>query len=439
MLFTPHSTKQEEALFATEDNPEVKLVLCATGIQWGKTTVGSLWLKMQCHKYRSPDDNFIITSPTYPILQQSTLPPFLRAMEGLGKFHPGDMYFQIYNGGKVWFRTGTKPDSIVGMTNVRAILGDEAGLYSLYFWENIQGRAGFLDAPIFLVTSPYSLNWVWKDLIKPKRRDPSALPEARIFQATSLENLYFNRHAYEKRKRTMDPRRFKMMFGGEFDKMDGLVYDCWNDDCLVAPFTLPERTRFVGGIDFGTTNPFVLTVRAILPNGEHYQVSEHYKSGLRITEMVDIAKAKAKIWGIEYFWCDPSAIALILELNKAGLRAMAADNTIEAGIDRHYQLIKSGRYKIFAGTSPHTVDEYESYHYPAPDEMKVDKDIKEKNPVKVNDHAMDTNRYITIMECMVDGPRRSVIIPGETSDPIRRAQKRRRIGRGDQFSERFSA
>ena len=36
---------------------------------------------------------------------------------------------QIYGGGKVWCRTGTDPDSIVGITNVRAIWGDEAGLF----------------------------------------------------------------------------------------------------------------------------------------------------------------------------------------------------------------------------------------------------------------------------------------------------------------------
>ena len=438
MLFQPHSTKQEDALFATEDDPSIKIVLCATGIQWGKTTVGAMWLKMQCHRFTSEDDNFIVTSPTYPILMQSTLPPLLKAMEGLGKFHADGMYFKLYHGGTIWFRTGTKPDSIVGMTNVRAILGDEAGLYSLYFWENIQGRAAFRDAPIFLVTSPYSLNWVWKEIIKPKKRDPMAIPEVAVYQATSLENPHFNKRSYEAKKKTMDPRRFKMMFGGEFDRMDGLVYDCFNDDRIIEPFTLPPSTRFVGGIDYGTTNPFSLVIRAILPNGDHYQVSEYYRAGLRMTEMVEIAKKKMAIWGIEYYWCDPSAVGLIMELNVAGVRAMAADNSIEVGIDRHYQLIKSGRYKVFAGTSPKTIDEYESYHYPAPDELKVDKDIKEKNPVKVNDHAMDANRYITIMECLVDGPKRSIIIPGESRDPIKAAQRKRKIGRSEQYLERFA-
>jgi len=435
MKFTPHSEKQERALFATFDNPKIKTVLCATGIQWGKTLNAAVWLKMMCHIHRSKDDNFIVTSPTYPILKQSTYPTFIKIMKGLGTLNAQDMCFQLYHGGKIWFRTGTNPDSIVGMTDVRAILCDEAGLYSLYFWENIQGRAAFLNAPIFLVTSPYSMNWVWKDLIKPKLRDPEAVPDLELVQATSLENPYFNRESYEKKKLTMDPRRFKMMFGGEFSRMDGLVYDCFTEDAIVEPFTLPAGARFVGGIDFGTTNPFALVIRAILPTGEHIQVSEYYRSGLRISEMVDIARKKMQIWGVERYYVDPSALSLILELNSANVQAVAADNSIELGIDRHYQLIKSGRYKIFAGTSPHTVDEYETYHYPAPDEITTDKDIREKHPVKLNDHAMDANRYVTVMESQIDGPKRSIIIPGEAKHF---QKKRKPIGRSAEFSERWS-
>jgi protein-L-isoaspartate(D-aspartate) O-methyltransferase len=55
----------------------------------------------------------------------------------------------------------------IGLTNVRAVLCDEAGLYSRYFWDNIQARASFRSAPIRIVTSPYSLNWLYQDFIKP--------------------------------------------------------------------------------------------------------------------------------------------------------------------------------------------------------------------------------------------------------------------------------
>ena len=157
------------------------------------------------------------------------------------------------------------------------MLCDEAGLYTLYFWENIQARASFKEAPIRIVTSPYSLNWLYKDYIRPYRKDPSLVPDALVIQARSDENPYFPRKEYERKKRTMDPRRFNMMYGGQFDKAEGLVYDCFDEiEHVCEPFILPAGTVYYAGVDWGYTHPFALVVRAITPDGFHYQISETY-------------------------------------------------------------------------------------------------------------------------------------------------------------------
>jgi hypothetical protein len=131
-----------------------------------------------------------------------------------------------------YMRTGTEPDSIVGITNVRAVWGDEAGKYSLYFWENIQGRASFKDAPIMLTSTPYAMNWFFKEILKPyktKTRD-----DLLVIQAKSCDNPYFPMAEYERRRLTMDPRRFNAMYNGEFEKMQGLVYDCFSEETHVV-------------------------------------------------------------------------------------------------------------------------------------------------------------------------------------------------------------
>ena len=151
--FEPHTEKQQGVLLSDK-----RISIAATGIQWGKTTVGVIRLKVDMHKYFSEDDNFIVTSPTYKVLYQSTLPPFLRYNEGLGKYNKQNECFKINGGGTVWFRTGQNPDSVVGITNVRHILCDEAGLYTRYFWDNLQARSSIKRCPITIVTSPYSLN-----------------------------------------------------------------------------------------------------------------------------------------------------------------------------------------------------------------------------------------------------------------------------------------
>lgn len=393
-IFTPHSMKQERAILSDR-----RILVLGTGTQWGKTRVGAARMKIKIHRYTKRTDNFLITAPTYKIMQQSTLPAFLQMMHGCGTFNKVDGEFRVNGGGTVFCRTETDPDSIVGITDIKHIWGDEAGKYRLYFWENIQARADFCGCGIDLTTSPYSMNWIPKELIKPfeagKRSD------VEFIQAASWENPYHSLHdpiRLEEKRRTMDPRRFDMIYGGLFGKMSGLVYDCFDEDQhLVRPFELPAGTKYFGGVDWGHTDPFALGVRAITPTGHHFRVSEFYKTGLTPSEMVQVGKQKMEVFGIQCFYADPSRPDMIEEFNRNGLPCLPAKNDIAHGVGLHYDLIKSGKYQVFAGTSPHAVDEYSTYHYPEPEDLGPDEESKEQLPVGQNDHAMDQERYITVM------------------------------------------
>lgn len=398
MIFKPHSQKQQDAIYSDK-----KIVAALTGIQWGKTSLGAIRTKMAMHKYFDKEMNHVIAAPTYKIMQQSTLPAFLRVMDGYGEYSKVDAVFTMHSGAKCWMRTGTEPDSIVGITNVYSIWLDEAGKMSLYFWENAQARAAFKNAPITLTSSPYTLNWLYKELVRPKLKNASALPEVDLYQASSWENPHFPREAIERARKTMDHRRFNAMFGGKWEKMEGLVYNCFDsDEHTINPFSLPQGTKVFAGIDWGTTAPFVIVVRAILPNGKQYQVSEFYRTGLTIIDMIAVAKQKQQQWGIQAFYCDPSAPGYIEEFNRAKLTAIPAQNDIKLGIDRHYELIRSNRYFLFRSDNKFTIDEYETYHYPdSSEDSGPDKDLKDNKPVKQNDHAMDANRYVTMGTYMI--------------------------------------
>lgn len=374
-------------------------MLAGCGTQYGKTLIGGIRMKLKLHEFTSSDDNFLITAPTYKIMSQSTLPAFLKLMDGYGRYNKSDAEFKMYEGGTVYMRTQTDPDSVVGITNVRHIWGDEAGKYSLYFWENIQARADFSGATIDLTTSPYSLNWIYKELVKPTLNGGRS--DVELIQAASWENPYHSLHdpkARALKKATMDPRRFNMIYGGEWGKMEGLVYDCWDDDQnLVSPYELPIGTKYVGGIDWGYTHPFVLKIRAILPNGHHVGVSEFYKTGMTIPDMVQIAAQKKKVFGIQTFYADPAQPGNIEEFCRNGLSCQPADNDIRRGIDLHYEMVKTRRYREFRGSCPYSADERETYHYPEPKDLKPDQDDTEQVPVDKDNHCMDVDRYITIM------------------------------------------
>jgi PBSX family phage terminase large subunit len=403
--FRPHSQKQDVCVFSDK-----AIVILACGIQFGKTIAGATRIKLAMHKYRDPSDAFIITAPTYKILQQATLPAFLSQMRGHGEYSKGDAVFRMHNGGTCYFRTATDPDSVVGITNVRAIWGDEAGLYPLYFHENLQARAAFRQCPIVYTTSPYSLNWIYTDYIRPFRKDPNTHPDLELIQARSNENPYFPEAEYKKKKATMDPRRFNMIFGGEFNKIEGLVYNNFAEDIHVCePHTLPEGTIFIGGVDWGYTNPAVILVFGICPDGKIFLVAEHYKTQQTIGEMVDVAKRLKLVYNIDRFYCDPSSPANIAEFNKARLTAIGATNDIRPGVDSMYELIESDRFKVFSGRAPNFVDEA----------IHADKDIKERNPVAQYDHAMDAARYVTYALKLTGIKKRGVVVPGMTKHDLR--------------------
>ncbi len=374
---------------------ESKITCVATGIQWGKTKSGCLWMKRQMHKHTSPDDNFIVTSPNYKIMHQATIRDFLKYMDGFGEFNKTDAVFHMHHGGKCYFRTATDPDSIVGITNVRAIYGDEAGKYPLYFWENIQGRSSFKQAPIMLTTSPYSLNWVYKELIRPtmrKERD-----DVKLIQAASNENPYFSTEEYLNKKRSMDKRRFDMMYGGEWNLMAGVVYNCFShEENMVDSFQFPTGTKYYAGVDWGFTDPFVVVIPAITPQGGRFQVSEFYKTETTIQDQIEIAISKQKVYGIERWYCDPSRPDSIEMFQRNGLNAQPAENDIRTGIDIVYEQIKTRTFKFFKGNK-YTIDELEMYHYPEEPDLKPDQDQKELLPVGQYDHAMDAMRYCVIM------------------------------------------
>lgn len=436
-IIQAHSEKQEQAFFSNH-----KITACITGIQWGKTTSGAVWLRHRIFENLTPDASFLVTAPTYKILEQSTLPAFMREMEGYGTFARQRAVFEIeanmgQRNPKVYFRTAKEPDSVVGMTNVFGIWCDEAGKYPLYFWENIQGRSAFKDCPIIITTSPYSLNWIYKDIIKPvkegKRKD------VLLIQAASNENPHFPKEVYARNKLLMDPRRFNMMYNGNFDKMQGLVYDCFDEnENQCQPFKLPEGTRYYGGIDWGYTEPFVLKVRAITLEGFHYGVSEFYKSGLTPTDIISVAKQKMEIFGVRQFYCGPDQPGLIEELCRNGIPAVAADNDVTRGVGLHYELLASRKLKYFRGQNAYTLDELDTYHYPEPQDLGPDDNAKDQKPVGQDDHALDADRYLTISTYRMAKHLRPVLPEDrrerETNQQrIQRLMKRKAVGQTENW------
>jgi phage terminase large subunit len=195
----------------------------------------------------------------------------------------------------------------------------------------------------------------------------------------------------------MDTRRFNMIYGGQFDKAEGLVYDCFDENIhVVDPLVLPHDTRYYAGIDWGYRDPFIISVRAVTPLGMHYNVAEFAEPQKTLSEMKEAAWRFKRLFNIEMFYADPSRPDYINEFCRDGITTIAAQNDIRIGIDSHYELIKEGRYQVFRNTSPYLLDEYSQYHYPELKDLKPDQNTKDELPVDQNNHTMDCQRYVTM-------------------------------------------
>lgn len=367
-----------------------KITICTAGVQSGKTTVATFWMLRQMQKWHGKDHAFIIACPTYRIMQQSTLPTFLKYAHNFGTYKKGDEQFILHSGAPIYFRTSTNPWSIEGIQNVRAIWCDEAGMMPYTFWVNAEGRVARTGAPIICTTTPYGMNWPYTHLIKPAKE--GLRPDVSHYEWISVENPSFPREEYDRQRQILDPRTFRRKYMGISERMEGLVYEL-PSDVEADPISLPKQGRNFAGVDWGFTegHEFAVVVRRIALDGFRYEIDEFKASGMDPNQQIEICRQKHKLYNIELFLCDPSRPDMIAALNKAGIPARGFHVGVEAykpliaGITEHTALIRSGRYKILKGKLPNLMDEYETYHWP---ETAEDKPAKEA-PVKMNDHILD--------------------------------------------------
>ena len=131
--------------------------------------------------------------------------------------------------------------------------------------------------------------------------------------------------------------------------------------------------------------------------------------------MFGIVKSYYAMYQFQNAWADPSRPEYIAELSKEGIPVTAGNNEIRLGIDRHTELIRNQQFEMFEDMNPHGKDEYETYHYPEPEERKFDDDQKEQKPVDANNHGCDADRYCTmgILESVGTGKPVGNVLPSQ--------------------------
>jgi len=362
------------------DSDKRFISFCA-GVQGGKTTFGACWMLRELQQNEGVGD-YIIIAPTYKVMNQSTQRKFFSYVpRGYGTFHKGDSMFETINGQHVYLRSTDNPAAIEGIT-ANAIWADEASLMKAEAWLIMQGRVSRTMGRILLTFTPTAMNWVYHELYK---RWLGGDKDYDFIQFANVESPYFPKEEYERVRRTLSQEQFEMRYGGQFRKMEGLIYPEFRAEHIIDSFALPKDWknigwRKLGGIDFGYNNPFVALKGAVSPDDVLYIYDEYFKSN---TLLADHAEKIADV-DIRYE-ADPSGKREIMELKHKGVRIRSANNEVNAGIDAVRARIRTQRLRVVKSCR-NLIDEFETYAW------MEDKD----KPQKERDHGLDSLRYMIL-------------------------------------------
>lgn len=166
----------------------------------------------------------------------------------------------------------------------------------------------------------------------------------------------------------------------------GAIYPVSETDILVAPFEIPEYWQKVYAMDVGWHKTAVIWFAQDPSDKVWYAYSEHYQGrdepaihaeairsrGMWIPGVVDPASNRSRDDGSR----------LLTQYIDLGLNLTMADNAVEAGLSKIWQMLSSGQLKIFS-TLVNWFIEYRCYH----------KDENGKIPDGQADHLMDATRY----------------------------------------------
>lgn len=309
----------------------------------------------------------------------------------------------IGSGARIWMAGLDKSSKILSSEH-DIIYVNQTEELEIDDWETLTtrttGRAGNMpySQTIGDANPSYPIHWMYNR------------ESIRMFYSTHKENpmLYdpVTGDITEQGKRTISilealtgPRR-KRLYEGKPAQAEGVIYETWDDSInLIYRDRLPRCIRFVAGQDWGYTHPGCLGVWGVY-DGAMYLVAQIYRTKQTIDWWTERAKELHAEFGVEAFACGPDQPAYIETYRRAGLNAIAADNSVLPGINAIQERLKPDNPTLFVvrdslrfpdqelidNRKPHKVeDEFPGYVW-------ADSKAREQ-PVKECDDGMDMTRY----------------------------------------------
>lgn len=379
-------------------NSVARFIAIIAGHQSGKTSFGPHWLMREIATKGQGD--YIVVTPSFPLLEAKALPEFLEVFERKGKlgsystsgavrrftfteagqrFMFGDGRYDPDKQTVVFFGHADAPQSLEAFT-AKGGWFDEAGQkrFRQDSWEALQRRLSIHRGRAILTTTPYDLGWLKTEIYD---RWKSGDPDYDVINFPSTANPKFSPEEAARMKRTLPPWKYDMFVLGLFSKPAGLIYDCFTDErnTTKMEFPPPPNWKRVIGIDFGGINTAAVYLARDPMSSRFYQYGEYYPRRMLTARGHAVAMMENqygvrvdKTPGREKVFYDKNLYTLIggtrseaqwrLEFYGSGLE-IGGNLTpeVEIGIDRVYAQVALGNMILMLPSAKLTKDEFNSY------------------------------------------------------------------------------
>lgn len=335
-----------------------------------------------------------------------------RVMDGTtwGAYNKTEAVFRYNNGSRLW---------VVGMRDeeqreaLRSI--DKDGAIDIAWWEEanklaeqdhnetlgrMRGRAAPWSQVIYTTNPDAPTHWIYKRLIKDG--------EASVYYSGAKDNPY-NPPQYIDILEKLTGVQYQRLVLGKWVQAEGAVYDEYDPAVhLINEADMPEIHRWIVGVDFGFTNPFVATLWGLDADDRMYLYKQVYYSKRIVEDHAPAIKQMIgdrhiEAWITDHDAEDRATLERHLEIStqaaykdvSPGIQAVKQRLTMQADGKPRLFIVRGAvgeiDYNLEEARRPTcTEDEVVSYAW---EQSKDGRPIKEQ-PVKINDHGMDEMRYV---------------------------------------------
>ncbi len=399
--------------------------MIAAGRRFGKTVLACVILFVNAVK--NTDGIYWLVAPTYGQAKELAWNILIKMVprELLSKRpNETELSFTFKNGAEIHLKGADNPDSLRGR-GLRGIIIDEVSSIRNHqrVWEEVL-RPSLSDYEGFCVfiSTPKGKDYFWQLWVKGQ----SDSEGYKSWRFKTEDNPFIPRSEIKEAKAQLNDRYYRQEYEASFEDYTGLVWPEYNyKQHVVEPFKIPTWQESIGAIDpaiSGTTAALFCSVDE-MDNLVIY--GEYYEQNKRMSEVSDSIRGKCSRWVIDpaskarNVARDGQLYSLFDEFSENGVYPNAAENDVDAGVNRVAEVFKRKKIKIF-NTCRNLIAELERYHWS--EERETVTGVTKPKPYKVFDHAVDCLRYIVmsrasgIKEPVLKSRDRAIPMAGELLD-----------------------